>query len=133
MKHVFFLLCTLTPKICLCMDQAIHSVNLSKPLYNYCMIIGSLDPKTIALQEARNLYEFLDSRAQSDPMILTLTAQELSANCLDDVYLILHNKKLVRESIPTRRDRKQLIEESARSIESLLDYLVRCATERFEH
>lgn len=123
MKYVFFTLYASIIITSSCMEEAVHSTNKSKPLYNYCFTIGRLNPNAITLPEALNLYKFLDARAQNDPLILTLTAQQLSERCLDDVYMILHGQVLDRASIPTHKAKKQLIEESARSIEALLGHL----------
>lgn len=106
------------------MDSAIHSSDSGKPLESYWSKMGGINPKQIAERPMANLYTFIRKEARLDRSILTLTPQQFAARYLCEVYAKLHGKILTGESSLLESQRQNLIEETGRTIEGILTYLI---------
>lgn len=101
----------------------IHSLDSGKKLKEFWLECDgvSLDKVT---PEAKRMYLFIKECMQEHPAIANWSPQLLAKNRLKDVYWALHEKILALEPGAVPQSPKLLMEESARTIEGILNYLI---------
>ncbi len=131
-RNMKYLFCVLLASSCLvAMDRhAIHSSSNFPPIIHYWhnKLISTLSMYDIEDPEAISLYCYLHTLAQHEPGILNLTPQELVCEKLSTVYKVIYAKEAPKVYLSTSR--QTLIEETARTVEGLLDVLLKTTEKR---
>ena len=106
------------------MDKAVHSTDNGKKIGDYWEQFKGVDLKKVTMPEAHKLCAFMLKQMLHDLPVLTLTPQQLAEDYLDEVYFALHGTKIVPELGSSVFNKQLLIEESGRTVEALLNYLI---------
>ena len=106
------------------MDQAVHSIDDGKKLGEYWNQLKGFYIDNVELKEAHALYDFIEKAVQDDAGILMVTPQQLAKSSLPKMYRILYGVALPYDVLIYSNARELCIEETGRSIEALLNYLI---------
>ena len=124
MKHLLSVLCLVTVVAHAMEQNAVHSTDNGKKLRTYLEEIGTIELRKITNPDMLTLYCYLRTIAQQEPKFLEQTPQELVQQHLREIYHVLYHQLIPRDTFLTSTGKQQLTEETARTVEGLLNALL---------